>query len=267
MNKFFVFTAAIILASCCAQHKAAVTSSSQTNMVVDGKMFTAFYQQQAADYSALCYQAYNLARLRLDQALQQPTAKPKAIITDIDETILNNSPYAVHQALLNKDYDFTSWLDWVNLSKADTLAGTVSFFQYAASKNVEVFYITNRGEKEKAGTLKNLQLYNFPFADSTHLIMRQNTSSKESRRQAVAANYDIVLLLGDNMADFSDLFDKKTPAERLQNVQSSSALFGSKFIVLPNPNYGDWEGAQYQYNFKLTLDQKDSSIKSVLKSY
>jgi 5'-nucleotidase (lipoprotein e(P4) family) len=255
----------VLFAACSAEHKLSATS--QPDMIVQGKLFTAFYQQQAAEYSALCYQAYNIARLRLDEALQEPATKPLAIITDIDETILNNSPYAVHQALQGKDYDLKSWVDWTSRSQCDTLAGTVSFFNYAASKNVVIFYITNRSEKERQGTLQNLQGYNFPYADSAHLILRKNTDSKESRRQSIAATNDIVLLLGDNLADFSDLFDMKTVDERLQNTQSSSAEFGKRFIVLPNPNYGDWESAQYQYNYKLTAAQKDSSIKSVLKGY
>jgi 5'-nucleotidase (lipoprotein e(P4) family) len=267
MRKFFVVTALALLAACSSQHKITATVLPQPDMVVNGKLFTAFYQQQAAEYNALCYQAYNIARLRLDEALQQTTTKPKAIITDIDETVLNNSSYSVHQALRGKDYDFNSWMDWTSHSMADTLAGTVSFFNYAASKNVEVFYVTNRSAKERQGTLKNLQRYNFPYADSLHLICRQGTNSKEVRRQAIAATHDIVLLLGDNLADFSDLFDAKTVDERLQNTRSSSAEFGKRFIVLPNPNYGDWESAQYQYNYKLTPAQKDSSIKSVLKSY
>jgi len=268
MKKIF---AAVILASlvaCSAQRNITSASSATSGIVVNGKLFTAFYQQQAAEYSALCFQAYNIARLRLDEALQQPTTKPLAIVTDIDETILNNSPYAAHQALQGKDYDGKSWINWTDLGECDTLAGTVSFFNYAASKNVEIFYITNREEKERDGTMKNLQQYGFPYVDSTHLILNEDAdNSKESRRQAVAATHNIILLLGDNLADFSDLFDKKTVDERLQNTQLSSAEFGKRFIVLPNWNYGDWETSEYQYNYKLTEAQKDSIIKTVLKSY
>ena len=267
MKKIFALFILVLFAACSSTHKMDGITKSTNTVVIDGKLFTAFYQQQAAEYNALCYQAYNIARLRLDEALQQTTTKPKAIITDIDETILNNSPYAVHQALLGKDYEPASWFDWTSRSLCDTLCGTVSFFQYAASKQVEVFYITNREEKERQGTLKNLQQYGFPYADSAHLILKQTTNSKESRRVEVSSTHEIVLLLGDNLADFSMLFDNKTVEERLQNTQLSSAEFGKLFIVLPNPNYGDWESAIYKYNYKLTEAQKDSCIKSVLKGY
>ena len=76
-----------------------------SNIITNGKLFTALFQQRAAEYRALCFQAYNIAHLRLDQALQNTGNLPSCIITDIDETILDNSPYAVHQALLGKDYD------------------------------------------------------------------------------------------------------------------------------------------------------------------
>ncbi|HEY6503638.1 MAG TPA: 5'-nucleotidase, lipoprotein e(P4) family, partial [Chitinophagaceae bacterium] len=225
------------------------------------------FQQRAAEYKALCIQAYNIAHLRLEEALKIPSAKPKAIITDIDETFLDNSPYAVHRALQGKDYDSPSWQEWTDKGIADTLTGALAFFNYAAVNNVEVFYITNRKEAERKGTLQNLQHYRFPFADEKHLILRKDVSSKEQRRQQVAAGYEIVLLLGDNLADFSVLFDTKTTEQRTANVQQLAAEFGKKFIVLPNANYGGWEDAVYGNNYNLKPAQKDSAIKSNLKGY
>ena len=235
--------------------------------MVNGKLFTSLFQQNAAEYKALCFQSYNIARFQIDQSLQKNSAKPRAVITDIDETMLDNSPYAVHQALQGKVYESASWAKWTGLAQCDTLAGSLSFFKYAADKGVEVYYISNRDEKERAGTLQNMQHYGFPFADNDHLILKQSSSSKESRRLKIAETHEIVLLIGDNLADFSDVFDKKTTEERLQSAQKLSNEFGRKFIVLPNSNYGDWESALFKYNFKLTSEQKDSVIKTCLKNY
>jgi 5'-nucleotidase (lipoprotein e(P4) family) len=264
MKKVCLFIA-LIASACGSQKNIVVTGSDAT--VIDGKIFTALYQQKAAEYKALCFQAYNIATFRLEQALLQPKTTLKAVVTDIDETLLDNSAYAVHQAFKGRDYDPNSWIDWTSRAAADTLAGALTFFKYAASRNVEVFYITNREEKERAGTLKNLQQYGFPYADEAHLITKVNVSSKELRRQQVASTHEILLFLGDNLADFSALFDHKSTDERTLNVQSSSADFGNKFIVLPNPNYGDWESALYQYNYRLTPAQKDSIIRNSLKNY
>jgi len=268
MKKYFFYSSFAILSSmpCIAQQNVLADTLSK-NVGLNGKLYTALFQQKAAEYKALCIQSYNLARMCLDQSLQTGSPGKKAIITDIDETVLDNSPYAVHQALLGADYETISWRNWTKLSLADTLAGALSFFRYAADKGVEIFYISNRDEKEREGTLQNLKKYGFPNADNTHLILKQSESSKESRRLTVAGKYEIILLLGDNLADFSDLFDKKSTEDRSRVVAEISKEFGKKFILLPNSSYGDWESALYRYNYKLTPMQKDSVIKSSLKGY
>ena len=108
-----------------------------------------------------------------------------------------------------------------------------------------------------------------PNADTIHLILRQpnTSSSKEARRQNLKTTHTIVMLLGDNLSDFSALFDKKSYEERLQNTNRAAGEFGNTFIILPNPVYGDWEPALFQYNYKLTPAQKDSILKNWLKTY
>jgi 5'-nucleotidase (lipoprotein e(P4) family) len=237
------------------------------NITTQGKLFTALYQQRSGEYRALCFQAYNLAQLRLDQALAAAQNKPLAIVTDIDETVLDNSAYDVKQSLAGKDYEQKSWEEWTALAKADTVPGALSFFTYAASRGVRIFYLTNRAENERNGTLENLKIKGFPDALSEQLILKSDISSKESRRQSIAEKYEITLFIGDNLGDFSKLFDKKPEQERNDNVESLAAEFGKKFIVLPNPVYGDWENTLYQFRYDLTKVQKDSVIRSLLKSY
>jgi 5'-nucleotidase (lipoprotein e(P4) family) len=259
----FVF---IILLAACTVNKPTVTIPGNSN-VIGGKLFTALYHQRAAEYKALCFQSYNIAREKLNAELARQHSKPLAIITDIDETVLDNSAYAVHRALENKDYETASWLDWTSRGIADTVPGALSFLQYAATKGVSVFYITNRDEKERTGTMKNLVRFNFPNTTDANLILKQTTSGKESRRQQVMQNYDVVLLLGDNLSDFSSLFDKQSYEKRNEAATQLFNQFGNRFIVLPNPNYGDWETALYKYNNNLTAQQKDSALKSWSKSY
>ncbi|MBC7948206.1 MAG: 5'-nucleotidase, lipoprotein e(P4) family [Chitinophagaceae bacterium] len=268
MRRYYIVITAMLLAACAGNQKLSSPPPS-SSLVPDGKLWSSLFQQKAAEYKALCIQAFNVARWRLDESLLISSSKPRAIITDIDETFLDNSPYAVHRALQGKDYDPATWQEWTDKGIADTLNGAHAFFQYAASRNVEVFYITNRKEAERAGTLKNLQFYKFPFADQKHLILRQPqlSSSKEDRRLSVSANYEIILLLGDNLADFSSMFDgSKTSSEREAAVAMLAAQFGRKFIVLPNTNYGGWEDAIYGGR-PLSPTQKDSAIKVNLKGY
>ena len=262
----------MLVISACSTPKPVTTtsndSSQENGIVTNGKLFTALFQQQAAEYKALCFQAYNMARLKVAQETQAAASGKKlAIVTDIDETVLDNSPVAVKEGLRGQDFNQNSWYDWTSKSNADTVPGAPSFLKYAASKGIVIFYITNRDEKERAVTLVNLQKYNLPNADNEHLFLRQNTSSKETRRQAVLAQHEIIMLIGDNLSDFSSLFDKKTIQERNDNVTQLAGEFGNRFIVLPNPNYGDWENSVYKYNYNLTEQQKDSVIKTVLKSF
>ena len=231
------------------------------SLQVDGKIYAAFFQQRAAEYQALSQQAYNVAKLRLDEAIANKGSKPLAIVTDIDETFLDNSYYAVEMAKQGKTWSQDSWANWTSKGVATPLAGSLEFFQYAASKGIQIFYITNRYEVERAGTLANLQKYNYPLQSPQNLILRSKESSKEARRQNVAKDYDIVLLLGDSLTDFSTLFDNhKSEKERAAAVETLKAEFGKRFIVLPNVGYGDWESALFNYKYDLTQEQKDSMI-------
>jgi 5'-nucleotidase (lipoprotein e(P4) family) len=252
--------------SCNTSRRMGELKATNGTVVTDGKLFATVYQQRAAEYRALCFQAFNIAYQRVDEIILTRTLKPKTIVTDIDETILNNSPYEAHQTLQGKDYESASWYEWVSMVNADTVPGSPTFLKYASSKGLEIFYITNRSEKEREVTIKNLQKFNFPNSDSAHLFPRQDNSSKEERRQSIAASHDIVMLMGDNLGDFSYLFDKKNTEERMQNVNSVAAEFGSRFIVLPNPVYGDWESSIYKYN-PLSQAQKDSVMKASLITY
>jgi 5'-nucleotidase (lipoprotein e(P4) family) len=252
----------------CATTQKTAHNNSAGNLVVDGKLWSSLFQQKAAEYNALCYQAYNIAKSKVDEALKKNHSKPLAVITDIDETMLDNSPYAVHRALANQDYSSESWREWTAQANAQPLRGSVDFFNYAASKGVTVFYITNRNEIERNGTLSNIKKFKYPFADNDHLILKQGkNNSKESRRQDVAKNYEIILFLGDNLSDFSMLWDEKSQHERNKNVDDNAAFFGNKFIVFPNTNYGGWEDAIYGNQYNLTPAQKDSAIKANLKGY
>jgi len=218
------------------------------------------WQQNAAEYRALTYQAYNLAQLQLDNILaNNKSEKPIAIVTDIDETVLDNSPYSGKQVELDESYTSKRWAEWVALKKAKTIPGAVAFFNYAKSKNVEVFYISNRSANQTKETIENLQLKGFPFADEAHVLLKTASSEKGTRRNIVKKTHEIVLLIGDNLSDFSSIFENSSTKERNTNADNSSALFGKKYIVLPNPMYGDWETKGiYEGKHDWSTQQKDS---------
>jgi 5'-nucleotidase (lipoprotein e(P4) family) len=230
------------------------------------------WTQSSGEVKALCFQAFTLARMMLDRDLRINRLKRmrRAVVVDADETVLDNSRY---QATLVKNgqlYSAQSWTEWVNRAEAAAIPGAVEFLRYAASRGVRVFYITNRRQVEKEATAANLKKLGFPDVSDETLLVRTdpNSSSKEPRRQTVSARYRIVLLMGDNLNDFAEVFENsKTVNGRIDAVERNRNQFGTRFIVLPNPMYGDWENAIYEYNLKLTEEEKAAKRKNQLKTY
>jgi 5'-nucleotidase (lipoprotein e(P4) family) len=229
------------------------------------------WQQTSGERRALSYQTFALARMLLNRDLRmnRRNRMQRAIIVDLDETIIDNTRY---EARLVKDrvpYTAESFTDWVNRAEGEAIPGAVEFLRYANSRGVRVFYITNRKQIEKEGTARNLQKLGFPNVnDETLLIRPEKGDSKEPRRLAVSARYHVVLLMGDNLNDFAEVFENsKTVDSRIQSVELNKAQFGTRFIVLPNPMYGDWESAIYGYNLKLPDAEKTEKRKNALKAY
>jgi len=216
------------------------TESNQDQLIL-----SVLWYQRSAEMQALYYQGYNIARLSLDEKLKQSdNRRPKAIIMDIDETVLDSSPVEASQVINNVTFSDSLWLAWIKKESAEPLPGALDFTRFAESKGVEVFYITNRKSRvESESTINNLRQKGYPFADSLHVIMRKDISSKETRRKAVAENYNILLLLGDNLADFDVIFDNRGDDLGFMAVGKNKEKFGSRFILFPNPMYGSWLNA------------------------
>ncbi|HSE18493.1 MAG TPA: 5'-nucleotidase, lipoprotein e(P4) family [Pyrinomonadaceae bacterium] len=230
------------------------------------------WAQASGEMRALSYQAFNLARMVLDRDLRmrhRSRLRP-AIIVDVDETILDNSRYQATLLKNHQNHSGQRFTEWVNRAEATALPGAVEFLRYATSRGVRVFYITNRKEVEKEGTAVNLKKLGFPEVNDQTLLVRTDpkTSSKELRRDSVEKKHRIVLLMGDNLNDFAEVFDNsKTVADRLAAADLNKDKFGVRFIVLPNAMYGDWENAIYDYNFQLDDKQKAAKRRGYLKSY
>ena len=230
---------------------AAQTPSRQTGTDNEYQTGAVLWTQSSAEYRALAFQTFSLAKLRLDQNLAQHRSRRRAarpaIIVDADETVLDNSRFQAELILRGAAYTPQAWTAWCDRADAGAVPGAVEFLNYAFSHGVHVFYITNRRQTEKAGTVTNLKQLGFPdVSDDTVMIREQGaTASKESRRQSVRSRYRVVMLVGDNLNDFNDDFAGKSIADRKAQVDRERADFGSQYIVLPNPMYGDWESAVY----------------------
>ena len=207
---------------------------------ISKKEHSLYWHSQSAEYKALCIQAYNIARAKLDKELLKDHNKPIAIVADLDETVLNNTPF--NEMLLEEDltYNQDLWSTWVNKKIATAVPGSIEFFNYASKKNVEIIYLSNRLVENYQPTKENLIELGFPFDASTKMLLRADSRDKEPRRNELN-DYEIILLLGDNLGDFHQDFFGKDNQGRWDATIKYKDDFGDKFILFPNLIYGNWE--------------------------
>ncbi len=233
----------------------------------------ALYVQKAAEYRALSYQAFNIARMSLDadkrtqkKLSKSERQKPCAVMVDIDETILDNSPFQAVAIKGDLPFDLQRWYAWGDMRRAKPIPGAVDFLNYASQRKCRVFYSSNRDLVQEQATIDNLKTAGFPDVSEETVLLRDKDSSKEPRRQAISAKYRIVLLMGDNLNDFSNVFEQKNVTDRFVETDNSKSFFGTKWVVLPNVMYGDWENALYDYK-RLSPNEKAHRRQAALEGY
>jgi 5'-nucleotidase (lipoprotein e(P4) family) len=243
-------------------------STSRSITSLDYSLNAVLWQQHSGEYKALCYQAFALAKIRLMEKItaHKKDKAPLAIVTDIDETVLDNSPQQANDIVHNTTYTEGSWKDWTSKAQATALPGAVQFFQWADKMGIQCFYVSNRRPEERDASIRNLRLAGFPQADTLHVQMKDSTSDKEPRRVVIRTKYTIAMLLGDNLNDFDSMFYKQSSSVRCKLVQDNSNLFGDLFIMLPNAIYGDWESAIWNGK-KPTPAEADKLKYEALKTY
>lgn len=215
------------------------------------------YQNSSAEVHRLYQQGYELARIRLDQNLARPHTLPPAVIVDIDETVLDNSPSNADDAANGRTFTPVEWKKWTALAKAKALPGSVEFLNYAVSQGCEVFYISNRGMDEEDATVRNLVSEGFPMADTAHVMPMGATSDKTERRAEVGRNHYIALLVGDQLTDFDQSLKDRSVDFGKPRVDGMSDTLERYFIMLPNALYGTWLNAVSGRPDSLKLGNKE----------
>jgi 5'-nucleotidase (lipoprotein e(P4) family) len=222
--------------------------------------------QNSAEYRALCLQAYNLATQQLTRQIAVKSNKRPAIVLDIDETVLDNSPYQAMLTLTHRPFESESWDEWINLRRARAVPGVVEFLKEAHRQGFELFFISNRTIGHLEPTFQNMIDLGIPVKRE-NMFLRTNRMGKDDRRAVVEKDYRVALLIGDVMTDFSDLFEDKTTNERHILTDRFAREFGQRYIVLPNPMYGEWERAIYGHDFDLSESEKKRRRERALYQY
>jgi len=203
------------------------------------------WKQTAAEYFALCHQAYNLARIRVEQAMvgRSNSMKPLAVITDMDDTIMHARSYWGYLIKEGKEFfDDPIWDEWLPDNEITAAPGAKTFFDFCHDNNVEVFYVTNRdqGDKTYSYAMQQLVHLDMPYADDDHLYVFRETSDKTPARDEIMAKFDVAVTLGDNLNDYKRDYYVKDVDERMRLMERDSEEFGRDFVLLPNPTDGHW---------------------------
>lgn len=194
-------------------------------------------------------------------------SKPPAVILDIDETVLDNSAYQSWVVTENTHYSSKTWAAFVHDMISTPIPGALEFTKAAAERGVEVFYVSNRKAPQEEPTIENLKKYGFPYADDKHVMLRGEVeewgSAKEPRRKAVADEYRVIMMFGDNFGDFTDDIDG-TIEERLDLMNQYANYWGERWFMLPNPTYGSWESAAFGGDWsKSTEERRQDKLNSL----
>lgn len=242
------------------------------------------WAQRSVEFRGNSLGVFTLAKFRLDQALADKNwtaapveqtgnyqSLPPAIICDIDETLLDNQGYQAWNVVKGTSFDPKSWTAFVNSQTSTPIPGAVEFTQYAESKGVKVFYVSNRTFEEEPPTKTLMAKLGFPMGGNVDVFLSARKqpdwgSAKGTRRAVIAKDYRILLSLGDNMGDFTDGY-RGSEADRDKVYQENIERWGREWIVIANPTYGSFESAPFKGDFKLPEDVRRQAKRDALQPW
>jgi 5'-nucleotidase (lipoprotein e(P4) family) len=245
---------------------AATISSAAEPIDTNPKLYSTLWMRTSAEYEALCRQIYaNAAQVILGRAAGMDRAgRPLAVVMDLDETVLDNSAYQVHR-LHGGQQPFDQFVSQ-NVERIGLVPGAKDFVETMGDHGIVVVFISNRPDTIALATVRTLELNGVPTAgkegstledrtramkDERRLLLRTaGDHGKRRRRRLAAERYRIIAYVGDKLSDLPGPFEpgaKATPSERRAAVADAGAEtpspFGTRWFLLPNPVYGDWEAA------------------------
>ena len=235
------------------------------NSVQAQSMLAVLYAQSSAEYEANNLQTFAGAKLALEKALvnknwtaaieqkEDFSEKPPAVILDIDETVLNNIPFQARAIIKGESYP-NGWVEWMLEEASTSVAGVSEFLKYADSKGIKIFYVTNRIAIAEEATRNNLKKLGLPFDTDRDVLLMKNengwTSDKVSRRELIAQDYRILLLIGDQLGDFISLDEATAGMDSRKEIAAKyEEMWGKKWFMITNPIYGRWEASIYNNEY------------------
>ena len=187
-----------------------------------------------------------------DSTLEAPRFAPcerktPAVVLDVDESAVLNVGWQYEDAAAGgRPFDMARWRRWEadGGDKVVPTPGAIEALARLRALGVEVVFNSNRDAAYAAQTAKALAAAGLGEAEPGRtLYLREEgaPSAKDARRQAIAADRCVLAMLGDQLGDFSDLFDhgQAPPARRAAvAVPAMADLWGEGWFLMPNPLYG-----------------------------
>jgi acid phosphatase len=217
-------------------------------------VYATLWVRTAGEYEAICLQTYALAaqkaKLLAERSKSSAEGKPPAVVLDLDETVMDTSNFQAELIRTGRkfsDEDFHIWID-KHPEQTKLVPGAKEFIESAESMGLTVFYISNRFDRVRAATIETCRLLGLNIEGiEGRLFLRTDVSDKTARRDKIRQTHEILMLLGDNLADLSGEFapaglakDADPVEARRAAVARSRSKLGETWFVLPNPIYGDW---------------------------
>ncbi|MCF3974317.1 5'-nucleotidase, lipoprotein e(P4) family [Paracoccus salsus] len=201
------------------------------------------YQQRSAEVKALQRQSYALATLRLKAAVDAAggSGKGLAVVSDIDETILDNSAIMAH-AMVHQGDNVETWKLWEREGDPHLIPGAADFFALADRLGVTIFYVSDRFDENKLATIATLSRLGLPQVCAAHVQLFG--PPKAERRAAIEREHRIILQLGDTLHDFHGAFAGIGLDDQHKLTEHHADRFGEDWIVFPNAAHGTWMEAE-----------------------
>lgn len=244
----------------------AATPAAPTGPAANDNLNAVVWMQTSVEFRLLAGQAFRGALMQLDRALKSPgwdalpkedraniaAGLPPAVIVDVDETVLDNTPYQARLVRDDKGFDDFTWNAWIQERAARPVPGALEFARAAAARGITIYYISNRTADQGPATVDNLRKDGFPIKDDSQFLglgtvvdgCEADGSEKNCRRQLVGRTHRVLMQFGDQLGDFVTIV-ANTPQGREQAVRPYLGWVGERWFVLPNPTYGSWEQALF----------------------
>ena len=227
----------------------------------------------SAEFQAVSAQIYaqatrDLPRLLADESwsavpgFEGNKGLPPAIILDVDQTVLSG----VDMQLTMIPFSTQRQYEWGLSHEATPIRGSVEFIAAAKSMGIEVFFLTNRPCMKyegadgdcpiEQGTIDDLREVGIETdADHTFFANERPGWDREKvvRREYLAGSHRILMVIGDDYADFvacargsfrNPCTEPATRESRAEALETYNHYWGNGWYILPNPMYGSWTSVE-----------------------